>query len=343
MAGIDTRTKRIVDITTRRRSSDGRDEMLANSVSDTVLFVYKGFEVMTSSDIAKRCALALKKGITQIPKTVLVEGVPGAGKTWYILENFKPEDLVLCACRETADSIRRSLVKRHGMLVAKRVKTIDSYLMNGDATATVLWIDEALMVHAGVVEVATQKAKAEKRLLFGDTKQLRFINRLPLTRVHHAYLKDFDVVEHMWRSKRCPADAIAAVLDIYDGKIRTDSSVVQSIKLLRLSSVQALPWVEGVQYLCFSQGEKEDLRKLGFKGAITIHEAQGETYREVILFRGQPMRAELYDSEPHAVVALTRHTHKFTYATVSQLDDRVVSLIRLSTSPSRRAVAVSKD
>ena len=69
------------------------------------------------------------------------------------------------------------------------------------------------------------------------------------------------------------------------------------------------------KFLTFKQSEKFQLQKLGFD-CSTVHEYQGKQGPVVSIFRASPREAEfIYKSEPHMLVATTRHTKKLTYYT----------------------------
>ncbi|CAH0717102.1 unnamed protein product, partial [Brenthis ino] len=84
---------------------------------------------------------------------------------------------------------------------------------------------------------------------------------------------------------------------------------------------------EGVVYLALYQSDKEDLIRQGYaaKGSkvLTVHEAQGQTFEHVRYVRTSPKALNLYESEGHAIVAISRHTRSFVY--YSDVDDIIVN------------------
>jgi hypothetical protein len=74
-----------------------------------------------------------------------------------------------------------------------------------------------------------------------------------------------------------------------------------------------------MKYLVFTQQEKKDLMRMCFE-VNTIHEVQGMTFKRVILVRLYAKQMTIYDSMQHILVALSRHTEWFEYATVRFMD-----------------------
>lgn len=76
----------------------------------------------------------------------MVVGVPGCGKTTFILNDHKTGDLVLTSSAEGAADIRDRRSKNQNIEDFKRnFRTIDSYLLNSREEYDNVWIDEALM------------------------------------------------------------------------------------------------------------------------------------------------------------------------------------------------------
>lgn len=46
---------------------------------------------------------------------------------------------------------------------------------------------------------------------------------------------------------------------------------------------------------------------------MTIHEAQGQTFNEVIIMQSRSENLQIHDSVPHVVVAVTGHTNTCVY------------------------------
>ncbi|CAH0401342.1 unnamed protein product [Chilo suppressalis] len=61
---------------------------------------------------------------------------------------------------------------------------------------------------------------------------------------------------------------------------------------------------------------------------LTIHEAQGQTCKNTCIIRTKGIRTKLHDSIPHAVVAVSRHTHSCCYYTDDSDDaDELMEII----------------
>lgn len=127
-----------------------------------------------------------------LPRIVLVNGVPGCGKTYYILKKMKvgtgdDADLALFATREGAIDFRRRLVADKDRNLTGRepwlnqcIKTVHSFIINGDHGRKYarVFVDEALMMHAGEILISVALAGAEVVEILGDTNQIKFINRM---------------------------------------------------------------------------------------------------------------------------------------------------------------------
>ena len=112
----------------------------------------------------------------------LVDGVPGCGKTAEIIArvNWKT-DLVLTPGREAAAMIRRRACALHKSPVATsdNVRTFDSFVMNRKIFKfDAVYVDEGLMVHTGLLNFALKISGCKKAFIFGDAKQIAFINRV---------------------------------------------------------------------------------------------------------------------------------------------------------------------
>uniref|UniRef100_A0A1B6HAQ2 (+)RNA virus helicase C-terminal domain-containing protein n=1 Tax=Homalodisca liturata TaxID=320908 RepID=A0A1B6HAQ2_9HEMI len=78
--------------------------------------------------------------------------------------------------------------------------------------------------------------------------------------------------------------------------------------------------------LVFKQSEKLELSKMGYN-ISTIHEYQRRQVENIIVIRTAKYKDEIYDSLPHCLVAITRHTGPFKYITPTA-DDLLSKWIR---------------
>lgn len=129
--------------------------------------------------------------------------------------------------------------------------------------------------------------------------------------------------ETLTRTHRCPIDVTYLLSEKYEGFYSVSPKV--SMRRERISGAGVLK-EKGVVYLALFQSDKEDLIRQGYSESskvMTVHEAQGQTFRHVRYVRFSPKALKLYESEGHAIVAISRHTDTFVY--YSDVDDMVVS------------------
>ncbi|AGZ63346.1 129k replicase protein [Yellow tailflower mild mottle virus] len=270
---------------------------------------------------------------------ILVDGVPGCGKTKEILSRVNlEEDLILVPGREAAAMIRkRANASMNGLTVAnnENVKTVDSFLMNLGKGCKKQWknlyIDEGLMLHPGCVYFLVGLSHCEKAYIFGDTQQIPFINRVqnfPFP-AHFAKLQ-VDSVEKRRTTLRCPADVTHFLNERYEGAVTCTSSVDRSVSFEIVAGSAAVNPVSKPlkgKVITFTQSDKSTLVARGYENVNTVHEIQGETYEEVSLVRLTPTPIGIISRDsPHVLVALSRHTKAFKYYTV--VLDSMVSVVR---------------
>lgn len=270
--------------------------------------------------------------------TRLYEAPPGGGKTYTMvqlfLENVRKgrKCLIVTANRSSKDEIRKKLSKdipKKELLVA--VLTIDSYLMHhSHLTCEVLFVDECFMVHAGSVLTIMNRTLCKAAVLFGDSRQIHYIERNELDVA--LYSKLDDLIEDSGRvygsvSFRCPWDVCAWLSTFYPVTVATtnvNSAGKSSMDVKPIESLEDVPLVPGVKYITYTQGEKNDLQRLLGKKfpkdtplANTVHEIQGETYKRVALVRSKFQDDSPFTSENHVTVALTRHVDSLSYYVLS--------------------------
>nr|CCH64045.1 replication protein [Tobacco mosaic virus] len=298
-------------------------------------------ESVVYSDMAKLRTLRrlLQNGEPHVSsaKVVLVDGVPGCGKTKEILSrvNFD-EDLILVPGKQAAEMIRRR-ANSSGIIVATKdnVKTVDSFMMNfGKSTRCQfkrLFIDEGLMLHTGCVNFLVAMSLCEIAYVYGDTQQIPYINRVsgfPYP-AHFAKL-EVDEVETRRTTLRCPADVTHYLNRRYEGFVMSTSSVKKSVSQEMVGGAAVINPISKPLHgkiLTFTQSDKEALLSRGYSDVHTVHEVQGETYSDVSLVRLTPTPVSIIAGDsPHVLVALSRHTCSLKYYTVVM--DPLVSIIR---------------
>lgn len=260
------------------------------------------------------------------------EGAPGIGKTSLVLSKHDfHKDIILTATRLGAEEIRsRSLDKNseRGLTeeMAKAIyMTIDSYLLNGSSKCEVMYVDEALMVHAGSWLAAGVKSQCKKIVIIGDSAQIPYIDRngFDVKLHHYRTLGDNVKVERKLNSFRIPCDVALLINNLrnngkplYGGKVTTSNVNRKSMTAVISTSIY-----EAVGTLCvgkkvmtFSQADKAELSKLGV-AANTIGESQGSQHTDVILIRLNAKELPLYSNINQWLVGVSRHTRTFVYVT----------------------------
>lgn len=310
----------------KERTENGTVLTFPSRRTGTLLVISK-CGVFNYDRIASVCSGLLRKKRIPCPPTTmkLFEGVPGCGKTYSLTKSYKPGDLVLSATRATCDEIRDNL-HLTGTEDAKAVRTVDSFLINPNykvAPDSTLMIDEALMVHAGAVYACICLSKARKVIFFGDREQIPYVNRTSKILSYSMVPATTFSVELSLDSKRCPVDVSCMVSHLYErstGKRMTSSSsVMRSVTCTPAATIKDAVRsrdAKGTVYLTFLQNTKAEVEKLRLikdRGAEvkSVHEAQGKTYKHVVLVLAESHKVDLATKDDYCLVALTRHTHTF--------------------------------
>uniref|UniRef100_A0A182QRG4 (+)RNA virus helicase C-terminal domain-containing protein n=1 Tax=Anopheles farauti TaxID=69004 RepID=A0A182QRG4_9DIPT len=264
---------------------------------------------------------------TYIPPITLRNGVPGCGKTKYIIDNADTSDYILTTTRENKQDIATRCP-----VMQSRVRTVHSVIVNNRTLKNVsvkrLFIDEALMSHAGELLIAITILRPEFVEMSGDVNQIPFINRAA------AIIMKFDdasricdSVTHASMSYRVPKDVAALFSPSYEQGFTTNNHIDNSLKWVEVSGFQDLPKEDPV--LVFKQAEKTMLRLEGYD-VSTVHEYQGKQSERISLYRHSTIPSDqIYSSDPHILVALSRHTQSLIYYT--RLKDKVCEVISRAT------------
>nr|AQA28796.1 methyltransferase/helicase [Lilac leaf chlorosis virus] len=291
-----------------------------------------------------RLVPALKKALSMEAKfeRKLVDGIAGCGKTTKILAEGKltgeEPDLFLTSNKSSAVELREKIV---GSAIAKsvRVRTVDSFLMNGrNVKSKRVIFDECFLQHAGSVYAAATLAEAESLVMFGDTQQIPFVSRIPHIRLKSSKV-GADEKRGFTMTYRSPADATHALSKwFYRKNIRTANRRIRSLRLRPIVSVSQIETGYDL-YLTHTQAEKHSLIASGRfdrRKIFTTGEAQGKTVGKVAFVRLTRTSIHLYTGKDplmgpcHGLVALSRHTEKFDYFTVADCDsdDIIAKAIR---------------
>nr|BBK15487.1 polyprotein 1a [Carnation yellow fleck virus] len=279
---------------------------------------------------------------------LLYEAPPGGGKTTTLIDTFcetisKVDSLILTANKssqvEILAKVSRLVAGRDDVTcdLREKILTIDSYLMNNRGkTCKVLYLDECFMVHAGAAIACIEFTKCASAVLFGDSKQIHYIDR---NEYDVAVLSDLNrFVDDSHRvygevSYRCPWDVCAWLSTFYPKTIATTNLTSVGSSSMRIREIESVEDVEcsaDYVYLTMLQSEKKELKKYLEKNnsgntVLTVHEAQGETYARVNLVRTKFQDDDPFRSENHITVALSRHVESLTYSVLSSRRDDAIA------------------
>nr|AGN29712.1 replicase protein [Tobacco streak virus] len=299
----------------------------------------------------QRMIPALEAALKLVPtfKITIVDGVAGCGKTTHLKKIARIDssaagspDMVLTSNRSSSDELKEVIDCPEVMKY--RIRTVDSYLMlKSWFSAERLLFDECFLTHAGCVYAAATLAQVKEVIAFGDTEQVPFISRLPEFRMeHHKVVGKIDVQTTTYR---CPRDATACLKKFfYKNKTVKSASVVErSLEMVPIQSVIQIQPERDVLYMTHTRADKEALMRIpGMpKDRIkTTHEAQGETWDHVVMFRLSKTTNLLHSGKGpdlgpcHNLVAISRHRKSFRYYTVAphDNDDQIVKCISYARS-----------
>nr|DAZ87984.1 TPA_asm: hypothetical protein [Stellipti virus 2] len=275
--------------------------------------------LMQLSGIVRR----LETWVTFDPASVLfVQGVAGCGKTTFIRNLYKRakcNKIVMTATKESAKE-----------LADCKAITVTSFLQNYDVkNVDLLIIDEAVMLHEGLLILTISYVNAKRVLLLGDMFQLRFVHGTTLIKPLDMSFFDLPINQiNMMHTYRMPQDATALLSQVY-GDITTSNKVKHSLSTVLTSNPTSElrkslvgKSVTSTLITCFTQSTKLTLKTLFCDyRVLTVHEAQGQTFDHVLLVRDSHHSVPLFEPSerginPWMLVALSRHTVSFKYFTV---------------------------
>nr|QNJ34552.1 ORF2 [Bemisia tabaci virga-like virus 1] len=275
------------------------------------------------------------------------------------------KEMILCMTKQGVVDVAERLSEKKGIKpngLKKGVRTVMSVLVNGCDRKLDKVYDEALMSHAGSIAFVAVITQCEMLFLIGDVNQIPFIDRLHICPVRFGSMSGFAVVTRVLKaSYRCPVDVVYALRDFYPG-IYSMSSVVVSMRLRSYTHdiTEIDKNAKNTLFLTHMQADKDQMIVDGYgrgsgskvmtveermnelsvneKGlkarkkrderpsVMTPHEAQGLTYDHVICIRRSVKPLKIFDSEPHAIVTISRHRKTFTYYT--DVNDAVARLVQ---------------
>nr|QHA33738.1 polyprotein [Atrato Virga-like virus 2] len=310
---------------------------------DRFLLTNRYTETMLNQEILANIS-TVTIGSQPRPKITWINGPPGCGKTYTIVNSAKMSqsrlrglDIVLSMTKEGRESILKAMIKKYPDIPAEtlqlHVRTVASVLVNGSKTKYErVLLDEALMAHAGTIGYVAALTGSTTALIIGDIHQIPYVDRDHMCELRFYSPACYaDITTELSITYRCPMDVTYVLKKFYDG-LCTKSTVPCSLRRRPYSSEKACirKDLKDCLYLVHFQADKDALIREGYGKAtgskvLTIHEAQGLTFQHVICVRTNSKALMLYDKVEYAIVAISRHTKSFVY--YSDQSDAITRLI----------------
>lgn len=376
-------------LTTIRRSTDGKfrangfDYVYANKKfypvskdNDCVVCnVPEGIDaVFATSELSYFHAFEHTKLFSSIaivninrPTLVIIEGVPGCGKTQIGMRLTNDCDVIATQTAVAAKDLKQRLLSigKPGVVSG----TVDSLLLNTRGKFDKLIVDEAYMNHVGLVFLLASMYSCNAIVLLGDRMQVPFLSFIGELKSLFCKPPPADKQYFIDISRRitlCSAQAISASYnclvrttnknpgypDVIIGTVNMNTPGVAKSTVLtmeqhekqiimktlgtKISAVRTKQ--KDLQVFTFEQEEKKLLNDLCQETVITIAESQGTTKKNTMVVRTSPKdypvnRITSNDKgekclSAHGIVGLTRHTNNFGYLTV--VDDTLCEVLRRS-------------
>ncbi|APG77621.1 RdRp [Hubei virga-like virus 18] len=280
------------------------------------------------------------EGINILCKFFPILGIPGGGKTEYILRQCKESvspTLILTVSKAAKDDVQ-TRADRMGLDHNITICTFDSFMINYERRHSGveykdIWFDEARLTHAGDWLWAACLTRCENMYIVGDVAQIPYCERTDYN-PRYASPNIFTVPSHnLSISHRCPQDIVQWMRisrdnsnkPFYDFPISTTSKVVHSVEAHAIGNIAAVPVVNNAQYLVYTQEELRSMIDAGFTNCRTVHQYQGNQNAHIILVRLQVKDAiPVFKSMAHMLVAFTRHTTRFDYYTCCPTDKDLI-------------------
>jgi hypothetical protein len=332
--------------------------MISNATLEYV-FACASLKVFNNFAIAKRAKKLVNTQYKPTAAAELVDGVPGCGKTYRILQEFTIRDVIITTVRETRDATLEELLanaKFAGLkdVLENRVRTVDSGNIHSLPRAETLFVDEGLMAHSGAKTMAVKDTRAKRVKVFGDSTQIRFIDRgSRIGNMHFQSLFYWTQITEVNESVRCPADAMWVSSQFYPeerrSRIKTFSPIRRSITYVYEPNGKSSvwedvndPWVvisilradggdivsRNSDKFVYGAGRgKGQKKKEGTVKVFSVHEIQGRTKPVVRAIRISPFNPDVVNSPEHINVCFTRHTLRMVYvSTKDATNDKCASL-----------------
>nr|WNV28222.1 putative methyltransferase and helicase domain-containing protein [Tomato fruit blotch virus] len=291
---------------------------------------------------------------------------PGCGKTHNILaricEDPTKRILGVMKNKENVESARirlkklladrpseiRSIVTNVDSFVKQRILSIDNVLlMSEPGPWDLVLVDEAMTMPPGKICLLAVLVNSPVHI-YGDIHQCPYYCRV--NGVDPKYTetgKAFPITNLLAKSYRCPNDVcyflsplyyeIAKALNIPVPSdklvITSDSDVVSpTMSVQSIVSAADVVYNKDSQYITFTQSDKQTLAKrFPASKVMTIHEYQGNENPFVCIVRLTPLEVHeqpggIFESVPHFVSGISRHTKAMVYYTVKP-DDALSKII----------------
>jgi len=310
----------------------------------SVWVTYKDLEIWVADPIVDRVSKCVFDQYKCHVK--LVRGPAGCGKTTRIVNSFMPEDYGVCETSASAGDTVAKLKKKGGEELSRRFSTVDSFLINKrfDVAPSVLYVDEALRLHAGKIWAMIKVLRPGRVVCYGDPKQIPV---LPFTPGFDFKYQDFpfDSEELVVETWRLPADIVMVLCELgyYDYKFKTHNSIVNGIKGVKQffhGIFKELP--DGCTVLTYTKAARDDLRRDGVRPVMTVGESQGKDLDHVWLFRDSAQGKDIYYDVYQTLTAITRVKVSFTYVSATPFDDSgIVSLLQVLNDPVKHSLISS--
>lgn len=282
----------------------------------------------------------------------VIEGGPGCGKSYTIINNFKPGDMVITPLRKSAEELREKLVSLK-ILTPKAalaaVRTADSLCVEAGKkagysgfkmlSAYTVHFDECFNTNAGKVYGPVALVKAQRVVLYGDRLQIEHVVRADI-KLLYGQISTRHVVKR-YLVYRPTKEVLAVYNRHYDHKLRTVNKGKGVVETFHGEFPVLDPTVE-TKLLVMNQASKVAVKKRypGKKVDIaTTHEAQGSEADTVILFNfevrkiGEDNPVYLYNQHRYVNVAVSRAKRRFVYVYMSGYPDVVKNWIADSKNP----------
>jgi hypothetical protein len=297
--------------------------------NEKYILVSRNTQLMLNSELLENLR-KIDIATCNMPTIRWMDGVPGCGKTHFILQKHIPgKDLILtqtrAGIREIREAVKNIHKNKYDNIINTDYRTVSSFIINGSYKKyDRVFIDEVVLMHAGFVGFVSELSNASEIIVLGDSKQIPYIERSKLITKwsHISVFCDPDSYQEVTR--RCPID-VCYILSNYYKEIFTTNQTIRSIRPT-ISNGDFLQLEPETLILSFTQAEKKLLLQV-LQNKIhksikvhTIHEAQGLSYKNVVLVRINIKPLKIYDSIQHVIVAISRHTHSFRYITTGERD-----------------------